>query len=66
MTYDELAFHLEAKRFHRQPRKTALPMMGKDWRTKEAREFEEQSGMLEFEQRQMEDKKKADAMQNQR
>lgn len=63
MTYDELAFHLEAKRFHRQPRKTTMPMSGKDWRTKEAREFEEQSGLLEFEARQLEDKKKADAMQ---
>ena len=58
MTYDQLEHHLEAKRFHRQPRKTVLPVVGKQWQTKEAKEFEETSGLLEFEKRQEEARKK--------
>ena len=59
MNYETLAFHLETKRFHRTPRKTMIPMGGRDWKTKAAREFEAESGLLEFEQRQEEERKKA-------
>lgn len=60
MSYEELAFHLETKRFHRMPRQNNYPLITIDWRTKETLEFEKDSGLLEFEQRQRDARRKTD------